>query len=88
VFEGIPSGTIVRRLGDAAVVFDPRTWQTHVLPPVATVIAEEVLELHAAGVTEGEEVDAAIREDLDLDPTSPEIVELLRMLREIGILGR
>ena len=76
----------MRRLGDASVVFDASTWQTHLLPPAATVVADVIGELVANGTFSGVAFRIALREDLELDPDSPEIMELLRMLGEIGIL--
>ncbi len=76
----------LRRLDDASVVFDPRTWQTHLLPPAATVVVDVIEELREQGKLSQETLDAALRDDLELDPDSPAIADLLRMLREIGIL--
>lgn len=77
---------LLRRLDDASVVFDSRTWQTHLLPPAATVVVDVIEELREQGKLSQETLDAALHDDLELDPDSPAIVDLLRMLREIGIL--
>ncbi len=49
-------------------------------------LADVIGELVANGTFSGEALRIALREDLELDPDSPEIMELLRMLGEIGIL--
>jgi PqqD family protein of HPr-rel-A system len=76
----------LRRLGDASVVFDPRNWQTHLLPPAATVVVDVIEELREQGRLGDEALATALRDDLELDPDSPAIADLLRTLREIGIL--
>jgi PqqD family protein of HPr-rel-A system len=77
---------ILRRLGDAAVVFDARSWQTHLLPPSAAVVADLIDELRESGPLTRESLDAALRADLDLDPEAPDIRELLRMFSTVGLL--
>jgi PqqD family protein of HPr-rel-A system len=80
--------TLVRRLGDAAVVFDCRTWQTHVLPPATLAVVELIAELEADGPLPPARLQAALHEELGLDSDTPQMQELLRMLGEIGMLGR
>lgn len=77
----------MRRLGDAAVVFDPRDWQTHILPPFAAVVAEVLAELPAHEQRSADAVAAVLRAELDLDAETPELRNLLRMLRTIGLLA-
>lgn len=76
----------VRRLGDAAVIFDDATWQTHVLPPAGAVVVDLADELSASGPVSVERLSAALREELELDPDAPEMRELMRVLIEIGLL--
>lgn len=76
----------LRRLDDASVVFDLRTWQTHLLPPATAVVVEVIEELRDQGRLSDAALAAALRDELELDPDSPAIADLLRMLREIGIL--
>lgn len=78
----------LRRLGDAAVVFDPLTWQTHLLPPAAAVVVEVITELSPDRPMSIEAAGRAVQEDLELDPQAPEIRTLLQMLCEIGMLRR
>lgn len=77
---------MLRRLGDAAVVFDARSWQTHLLPPSAAVVADLIDELRERGPLTRERLDAALRAELELDPEAPDIQELLRMFSKIGLL--
>lgn len=77
---------MLRRLGEAAVLFNPRTWQTHVLPPAAAVVAEVIVERSPERPLTMASAGAAIREELELDPQKPEIRALLQMLCEIGML--
>ncbi len=76
-----------RRLGDGGVVFDSKTWQTHILTPAAAIIFEALAEIN-----EGEPVPQAqalgfLRDELDVDIDTPEMKEVLRSLEEMGILG-
>lgn len=84
----LPVEFVMRRLGDAAVVFDHRTWQTHLLPPATAVVADLVDELSETGRVTHERLASAVRVDLELDPHSPEMRDLLRMFQDIGLLGK
>ena len=75
-----------RRLGHAAVVFDPATWQTHVLPPDAAVIVDIVADLSGAGPVSTAKIADYMRRELELDPEAEAIRELLQRLVEIGLL--
>ena len=79
---------LLRRLDDAAVVFDARTWQTHLLPPASAAVVDLVEELAVTSPVSVERLSAALRSELDLDPEAPDLRQLLRMLAEIGILDR
>lgn len=80
--EHEPAGVLVRRLGEGAVVFDPRDWQTHILTPEAYALAEWLMEFQSGGQAGFR---AAFIAEFGLDPDTPEIQESLRMLAEIGI---
>ena len=67
---------MLRRLGDASVVFDSRTWQTHLLPPATTVVVDVIEELREQGKLSDEALAAALRDDLELDPESPAMADL------------
>lgn len=80
------TGPILRRLGDAAVVFDSHTWETHLLPPAAAAVADLIDELAEEGPVTMARVATALRAELELESDTPQIEELLRMLNEIGML--
>lgn len=78
---------LYRQLGDGAAVFDKTSWQTHILTPAAAIIFEVFTE-----ACDGESVATSraielLKEDLDVDPGSPEIQQVLRSLREMGMLA-
>ncbi len=45
----MPPRSLIRPLGEAAVVFDPLTWQTHLLPAELAFIASVASELETQG---------------------------------------
>lgn len=73
-------------LGEGAILFNERTWRTHVLTPAAAIIYDALLETsNGAPVT----MDAAIhllRQELDVNPDTPEIRRLLATLKDIGVI--
>ena len=77
-----------RRLGDGGVVFDRRDWQTHVLTPPAAVIFEALGELRIGEtpVPRKQALDF-LRNELEVDPDTPEMHQVLRSLQEMGMLG-
>ena len=79
---------LLRRLGEAAVVFDPQTWQTHVLPPATLALVDLIAELQSDGPLPADRLQASLHEELGLDSGTPQLQELLRMLGEIGMLER
>lgn len=74
----------MRRLGDAAVVFDSVTWQTHVLPPAACVVLDFVDDCGGPGTASEAAVVDAIRTSLGLEPESDALAGILQTLRELG----
>lgn len=78
---------LVRRLGDAAVVFDAMTWQTHVIPPAACVVLDFVDECGGPGVANESRVAEAIRESLGLEQELDGLEGVMRTLREIGMFS-
>lgn len=80
-------GVLIRRLGDAAVVFDGRDWQTHVLPPEAVAVADWAAEFqHLHGLASIEILNARLCEEFGIDPSEAGYRDLLNMLLEIGVL--
>ncbi|WP_407644529.1 HPr-rel-A system PqqD family peptide chaperone [Cognatazoarcus halotolerans] len=78
----------MRRLGDAAVVFDATTWQTHVLPPAACVVLDFVDECGGPGVASESRVEAGIRASLGLEQESDGLEGIMQTLRELGMFAR
>lgn len=68
------------------VVFDPATWQTHVLPPATVVVVDLIDELSADGPVSMARLAGVLRAELELDPDEPEIRGLLHRLAGIGLL--
>lgn len=81
------SRLILRRLGDAMVVFDSNSWESHLLPPSATVIADIIAELSDGGPVSSMLLKQVLRDEYELDPNSSAIADFLGMLREIGMLS-
>jgi PqqD family protein of HPr-rel-A system len=69
------------------VVFDRSTWETHLLPPTAAVVADVAEELSAQGPVSVERLRGELRAEFDLDCDTPEMRQLLRMMDEIGMLS-
>ncbi|MPN26375.1 hypothetical protein SDC9_173799 [bioreactor metagenome] len=77
----------MRRLGDAAVVFDGRNGQTHVLPPEAVAVADWVAEFQQLnGRVSIEVLNARLCEEFGIDEYATGYRDLLNMLQEIGVL--
>lgn len=75
-----------RPLSEGAVLFNERTWRTHVLTPPAAIIYEALLETSSG---EAVTMDAALhllRHELDVNPDTPEIRQLLATLKNIGAI--
>lgn len=81
------SRLILRRLGDAMVVFDSNSWESHLLPPSATVIVDIIAELSDGGPVSSMLLKHVLRDEYELDPNSSAIADFLGMLREIGMLS-
>jgi hypothetical protein len=75
-----------RRLGDAAILFDENTWKTHVFTPAASIIYEALLEHFGTAPIPLRETSDFLAHDLDLDPSSDDIKEMLSMLRQLGVV--
>lgn len=77
---------VVRHVGEAAVVFDPLTWETHLLQPDLAYVAAIVERIGADEPVTRErlrlalEAEAAGSEDVDLEP-------LFSALERIRVLG-
>ncbi len=78
---------LYRSLGDAGVVFDAANWQTHILTPAATVIFEALSEIADGGPVPRQRALELLRDELEVDTDTPEMQQVLRSLREMGMLG-
>jgi PqqD family protein of HPr-rel-A system len=78
-----------RRLGDGAVLFNDRTWKTHILTPAATIIYEALDEIRPAdgGPVPSAAALALLQQDLDIETDTPSTQQLLRMLRHLGVIA-
>ncbi|MCP5249798.1 MAG: hypothetical protein H6942_14895 [Candidatus Accumulibacter sp.] len=76
-----------RRLGDGGAVFDSRNWQTRILSPAAAVIFEALSEAGGGSPLPRSEALALLRNELEVDTDTAEMREVLRSLREMGMLG-
>ena len=79
---------IYKRLGDGGVLFNERTWKTHILTPAAAIIYEALTEQSEGVPMPAEQAITFLKKELDVDPTSPEIKQLLAMLRQLRVIGR
>ena len=75
-----------RRLGDGGVLFNPRTWNTHILTPAAAIIYEALTEQSEDVPMPAEQAITFLKGELDVDPTTPEIQQLLAMLRQLRVI--
>ncbi|EXI89277.1 MAG: hypothetical protein AW11_01600 [Candidatus Accumulibacter regalis] len=78
---------LYRQLGDGAVVFDTANWHTHILTPAAAVIFEVFAEAGNGDAIAESRALELLREELDVDPGSPEMQQVLRSLQEMGMLA-
>lgn len=83
----IQSRLTFRRFGDAMVIFDSESWESHLLPPSATVIADIIGELSDGAPVSSMVLKQVLRDEYELDPNSSAIVDFFGMLREIGMLS-
>lgn len=77
---------LYRRLGDGGVLFNERTWNTHILTPAAAIIYEALAEQVNDAPISSEQAIRFLRTELDVDPSAPEIKKLLAMLRRLNLL--
>jgi len=78
-----------RRLGEGGIIFDHRTWKTHILTPAAVVVYDALQEANAnhGGALSNQDACALLEQDLDLDINTPASQQLLRMLKHLGIIA-
>ncbi len=78
---------LLRRMGEVGAVFDPRDWQTHILPAAALAVAELLRERLALGPLSQADIADLLRDEFELDASAPDVARLLDSLIEIGIVG-
>ena len=70
------------------VIFDSESWESHLLPPSAAVIADIAMELSDNGAAVPIALlKQVLRDEYELDPDAGSISDFFGMLREIGMLG-
>ncbi|MEO8411928.1 MAG: HPr-rel-A system PqqD family peptide chaperone [Propionivibrio sp.] len=70
------------------VIFDSESWESHLLPPSAAVIADIVTELSDDGAAVPISLlKQVLRDEYDLDPDAGSMNDFFGMLTEIGMLG-
>lgn len=77
---------LYRKLGDGGVLFNERTWNTHILTPAAAIIYEALVEQANDAPIPLEQAIRFLKAELDLDPSAPEIQKLLMMFRRLKLL--
>ena len=77
---------LYRRLGDGGVLFNERTWKTHILTPAAAIIYEALTEQSDGSPMPADQAITFLKGELEVDPTSPEIKQLLAMLRQLRVI--
>lgn len=78
---------LYRRLGDGAVLFNPRTWNTHILTPAAAIIYDALKEQSTGEAIPASDAIAFLTSELGVDTDSEEIRRLLGMLRHLGVIA-
>ena len=77
---------IYRRLGDGGAVFYYGDWQTRILTPAAAIIYEALADLGGGDAVQYDHAVAFLRDQLDVDVSTPAIQQTLHTLVEIGML--
>jgi len=77
---------VYRQLGNGGVLFNERTWKTHILTPAAAIIYEALTEQSEDVPMPAEQAITFLQKELEVDPTSPEIKQLLAMLRQLRVI--
>jgi hypothetical protein len=75
-------------LDDAAALFDPITWQTHLLNPEAAALVALLLERFPTARPDLGDVQKLARSDMGWDVQSPAFLQTTAVLQEAGLIGR
>lgn len=76
-----------RRLGDGGVLFNRRTWKTHILTPPAAIIYEALAEQSEGGAIPTQRAIEFLQRELSVDTDSNEIQQLLTMLQRLRVIA-
>ena len=68
------------RLGDGSMLFDPVSWETHLLNPSATTLAEAIFERFSETRPSVEIVEEMVRDEFNWDAASPSFVQTMHVL--------
>lgn len=78
---------IYRRLGDGGAVFSYSDWQTRILSPAAAIIYEALDDFGEGRIVHYDRALIFLRDELDVDVTTPAVRQTLQTLRDIGMLS-
>ena len=81
-----PSRLRYRRFHEGGVLFDERTWKTHVLNPAAAAIYEALQEHSQGKPAPSSETFQLVLDELGLKADTQEIRELLPALKRLGVI--
>lgn len=76
-------GLLIRYFDDEAVVFDPLSWDAHLLNPAAIAVVELLLESHRSEA----EIAAFLANALEADEQPQAAVHTARLIRDLQSLG-
>lgn len=74
-----------RRIGGGGVLFDERTWKTHILNPAATAVYEALKAEFGNGPAANADA-TRLLDDMGFDPDAPHTRDLLSMLERLGLV--
>ena len=75
-----------RPMDDGGILFNETTWNTHILTASAALIYETLIEQSGGDAVTMADARDVLRDALDLDPDSPDITQLLAMLKTLGVI--
>jgi PqqD family protein of HPr-rel-A system len=73
---------VLRRLGDDGALFDPVTWQTHILNPAALLLVELIQQEFRGHAPRIQELQEVVRSELGWNVESPDLAQTLLLLVE------
>ncbi|MEA3639837.1 MAG: hypothetical protein VBE63_07820 [Lamprobacter sp.] len=73
-------------MDDGGILFDEATWKTHILTASAALIYETLIEQSGGNAVTMTDARDLLRDALDFDPDSPDSIQLLAMLKTLGVI--